>query len=480
MLRGGGTRRASEKTWAEAAVLFAVAAGLLAGLLVLAVAKLELKWVVYFAGGVGFFSLLFMLREKETFLWGMFVLGFQIDVAVRFMHGYSDSGGIEFQFCALLGGVFFLSYLASGEPWQRSLKLLGPVALPLLLLAGCFLLSALTTGEQFIALTAIVVYCQLYFVFFLALNYLHDDRRLALTFKLLMVILLMQSAVYYLQSLLGITFTLTGRVLAETELPRPGGTVGTTPAAFASFIYPLLTGAVAVAVAYPVRSGLRWLAAAAAVAGSLALILTFTRAAWAGYALALMWLVGFAVYYRLMRPRLLLVIVIAAVIAGSMAVPFVLGSRADNPLESAFDERFALMAMALKVIEAHPFTGVGPGAYGVSFKHYLTPDLADRWLFIVHNTYLLFAAELGIMGGVALVLWLGAGIVLGLRLAGDRARPPLNRAFGLGISAGFVALAFEMYWEPLNGLVGMTPILPYWFLLGLLAAQARPGARSGT
>jgi O-antigen ligase len=142
--------------------------------------------------------------------------------------------------------------------------------------------------------------------------------------------------------------------------------------------------------------------------------------------------------------------------------------RLSESVRDAYDERAGLMRIALRVIEAHPLTGVGPGAYEERYKNYLAHGDTDQWLAMVHNEYLLRAAETGIPGGLA---WL-ALLVLGLRQAMrvGRKGPRFLQTLGIGWSAALVALMWEMYWDAwrgfsYNGLV--------WFMLGLTEAAER-------
>ena len=136
---------------------------------------------------------------------------------------------------------------------------------------------------------------------------------------------------------------------------------------------------------------------------------------------------------------------------------------------AAFDERWALIQMALRVIEAHPFLGVGAGAYPYVFRDYLTPELADKWLYVVHNVYVLRAAETGLPGVAA---WL-ALLAAAFRLASPgRMLHPAARRLALGCRAGLLALGWEMLWDMSLG-PAATSLL--WFLCGLMLAAARVG-----
>jgi O-antigen ligase len=74
-------------------------------------------------------------------------------------------------------------------------------------------------------------------------------------------------------------------------------------------------------------------------------------------------------------------------------------------------ERLAHWAAALRMFAAHPLTGVGAGNYAVVYARYQVP----RWhlaLGHAHNLYLNMAAEVGIVGALAYLVFVGAGIWL--------------------------------------------------------------------
>jgi hypothetical protein len=149
----------------------------------------------------------------------------------------------------------------------------------LILIALCFYtgFSILSSQERFVGCD-FLAQLQLYLFYVLALNRIRTEGRLQQTVILLFVVLATQSAIYFIQAALGITFSLTGESRTAGELPRPGGTVATTPSGFSNFIVPILLIATAQFVASS-SGGARakWLAILLAM-GIAALMLPVTRA----------------------------------------------------------------------------------------------------------------------------------------------------------------------------------------------------------
>jgi O-antigen ligase len=278
--------------------------------------------------------------------------------------------------------------------------------------------------------------------------------------------LLTQSLVYFVEDALGMTFTLSGEVFERTgELARHGGTVAVTPAGFASFVLPLLLIAIARLLTPGDASSITQLGLVAA--GLLALILTLTRAAWSGFGLGLMVLLFLGARRGLVKPRRIAAFLGVCFLVLAAATPKIM-ARLENSVPDAYEERRALMQMAMNVIAAHPLQGVGAGAYPFVFGRYLTPDLERSWLYIVHNQYLLRWAETGFLGFAAFVTLLVLAARDAYRLS--ESSDPELAAFGIAWAAGLVALAWEMYWDIWQG-------FPYnallWALCGFVVAVRR-------
>lgn len=188
----------------------------------------------------------------------------------------------------------------------------------------------------------------------------------------------------------------------------------------------------------------RWVTGVIITGGGAALILTFSRAPLLSIVLAMLLIAG------LRRPlvSLLLLPVAAAVVFN----PFSLG-RLTTGLS-----RLDALGLGLKAVARHPLTGVGPGG----FRDFAESEGAAFWN--THDSFLNVAAEVGVVGGLALVALVALALVWTFRLRRTRPRDPLVAAFvAVFISFTLVSLLDAPY----NTLPGSYVL---WIALGLVVA----------
>ncbi len=451
-------------------------------LVVLDQMALEMKWIAFILAGL-FWGLISMLSggvKKPIFV--LFVIGLQIYVALYLGDGSSymkksvgQSGPSGFviyfvsipAFCLLMLHALERIVQSGLRPmmWGKS------ISYPALFLLLTTAMTVVYTRERWQVIFSLFELAQFFIIFLAVINVVASRQDVDRVIRLLMIVLCMQCVVYYVQTALGLTFTLTGEVIEAGDwFGRHGGTVGTLPAPFASFIMPLLHIAICRFFIVGGR-GTRFWMGLLAVMGGMALILTFTRAAWAGFFLGFMWVVVMGLWRGLIRPMRLAFLVVVLALVAAIMLPSISG-RLSADHESDYSERLRLMEMAWHVIRANPIFGVGAGAYHFVFRDYLPAELREKgvWVYIVHNVYLLRWAETGFLGLLSLVLF----YVAGFRQALINSRLPDENlaAFSLGCSAGVVSLAWEMLWDVTLGFSASALI---WFLFGLLVVVRQIG-----
>ncbi len=178
----------------------------------------------------------------------------------------------------------------------------------------------------------------------------------------------------------------------------------------------MLAMTVALAVVAAARRGTTRAAALAACAGcGAALLWSYGRSAWIGALLAApVALLAAAPTRRRDLGRLLF-----GLIAAMLLVPALRARLLHVMSDDVVGPRLRLWETALRVIQAHPVLGVGPGNWHAAFVQYHVPGFywSDAH---AHNDYLAVAANAGVIGLAAfLVMW---GTVLASTLTAARAR----------------------------------------------------------
>jgi O-antigen ligase len=436
-----------------------------------ALVELPARYLVFaLIGGLGA-AVVALVPDKRRFFLGVFILSLQLDAAMYFMYrggaraaGWSGPPGIELPL-SFIPAMCLLVIAAATRPQSQRWDWGGSVGYASMAIIATVALSIVPSTERFLTACSVLRATQLLLVLLAVVNGVRDRTDIDLVLRLLTLMLIAQSIVYLIETALGATFGLTGDVIPQHgEIQRHGGTVGVTPAAYGSFLHPLVQIALAQFL-FRGHKRVKWYGLALGL-GVLTMLMTYTRAAWVGMALGAVVVVVVGANRRLIATRRLAVPLVLGACALAITLPKMALRLAGNASDA--DERFALMRMAMQVIGAHPIFGIGAGAYTFIFGNYLSAGQEDNWLYVVHNAYLLRWAETGIFGLVALV----AFFVYALR---DSARVTRSTdlqlaIYGVGFGAGLVAQMWEMWWDVWGG---FTYTALMWTLCGLTVAVLR-------
>ena len=118
--------------------------------------------------------------------------------------------------------------------------------------------------------------------------------------------------------------------------------------------------------------------------------------------------------------------------------------------------RIPLMKVAMNIIKTHPFLGIGINNYAEVMQSYdnTTEKISFHFPYVVHNSYLLIASEIGVIG-LLLFLWFvtqiykrGINLILNCN---DRFIICATVGFLAGITAFLINITFENV-----GMVGQT------------------------
>ncbi|MDR7521387.1 MAG: O-antigen ligase family protein [Armatimonadota bacterium] len=193
-------------------------------------------------------------------------------------------------------------------------------------------------------------------------------------------------------------------VTARAQIPGMGyNALGTTMAVATV----LLAG---LSAAGPRRRRLFSMAALPVVA--LALVLTWSRGAWLGAGLGLATLAG-RIGVRRLWPAALAAAVILGVSAAALAPRWawhLARLRDVAPAEGPFS-RIAVWRAVPGLVASRPLLGSGFGTFIFAYEGSAQRDPALPGVPFAHNLFLNFAVETGLLGLVALLLFLGAGLL---------------------------------------------------------------------
>jgi hypothetical protein len=425
-------------------------------------------------------------RDKAWMLTSVFVLSVgTTNLALQLLDNGSTAPGLEIHLALFLGLVAVAGTFVLGTPDQlrRPFRWLGQPRLPIVAVLLTSAVSLLGTSELRAGLAQLFADIQAYAIYVIALNLATSTLRFRRAITLLLVSLTVQSVVSIvdvgsqwaegrdsLSAQPQITETGWSREREAATAaslggpPQATGVLGGNPAHLVAFSLPILMIALGRLVTARRRAETFAFAAVTAL-GSLALALTFKRAAWVAFAFGLAWIMAATSRVRLSarRRRRLLWIAAGALVAGLLLWPLMALRLNTSPVTEAYDERSLMMRIAVRVIAANPLVGVGDGVYRLAYKSFARAERGKHWITFVHNQYLMRAAETGVPGLVAFVSLIICALRQAWRLT--RSDEQVVAATALGWSAAIVALCWHMTWEPWRD---FPDVAVFWFVLGLM------------
>jgi O-antigen ligase len=248
----------------------------------------------------------------------------------------------------------------------------------------------------------------------------------------------------------------------DVEIFRPSGTIG-----HANILGAFLTASLPVSIGQllrPTGSREKLLPFAALGIGMTALIMSFSRGAWIGFAMAVTWVLTVAIIKGQLGRKQLLWIGLGIFMIGVIVVTFsnLVESRIFDPDPGSAKDRMRLNELAWRVIEDNPLLGVGLNTFGTVMLEYDTMHFGPQ--NVVHNVYLLLSAECGVFALLAF-LWFMLAVARQAVKAMHSPSVYLSMT-ATAILGGLVGLWLQMNVEIIN--TG-PPVQVFWFFAGLLA-----------
>ena len=144
------------------------------------------------------------------------------------------------------------------------------------------------------------------------------------------------------------------------------------------------------------------------------------------------------------------------------------------------EERVDPSVYAVKILDDYPLFGTGGGTFYTAFTRYRGQDI-EPYYDHVHNDYVQFLTETGIIGGALFGLLVLASFACAI-LAQARRRDPLARGVAFGVAMGVIAIGIHSTVDfnlqiPANAFIFMILLALGWLSLYLNhAGLTRPAA----
>ena len=460
-------------------------AGGFVGLATSAAAGMPLKWIIAYLFGALLVLLFCLWRDSRRLALGLlvffapFFLGKQLfSSGYPLMTGGPSSLGV---FLYDLPLMFLVFYLIVQWVLGRDRSVYLPAAfVPMVIYILWNVISLTNATEPVLTLIELVWQVKMLLVLLVVVNLVRDRRDLMLMIGVLLVGLVVQELVTFSQAYLGIWYSIGGDVETSTLSGggesgqfRAGGTLG--PHNVQAAYYVLLIS-LAAGMYFGLQSRRVRLALVLAILGGIyAVALTYSRN---GY-LCLAVVLG-AVGLMAGRKKLLykrhLVMGGWLLISVAIAIVLVMGDSLFSRIRSteAFAPRLEGIRIATNMISQHPITGVGLNNYSLAMRDdvYAPSGLSsmqqtyfggEYFSTVVHNKYLLIAAQTGIVG-LGLFLWI---LYIIYAHAFELFRDPRGfyGGMGMGMVAALVGANIGMLFDIYNSDLLITV---FWILTGLI------------
>jgi O-antigen ligase len=463
------------------------ATGILIGLAVLILSGFSLAWVaaacVLLVGGVVMLAIGQVRRPLLALL--AFVVPFHVGIHFFPLPGIHEGGPSEFTITPADVILVLLCFLGIAEASLRRrtrVRLFPAVLVPATLFIALGMVSSLNAGNPLLSAFQIVEFAKgLVFLLFVA-NTVRDEQDLKWALAGLMGAVLFQSSLGIYQAIVGRPLGL--RMLGETNSAvrqliggrlsiRPVGTFWHTNqlGMFFGLALPVIGALLLVRIDPRMKLG-------AVLAVSLGLVtdgFTMSRGSWVGLLISTLLLLAFGFWRRILSGRLVflgLTWLLLVFLAINLATNSVVILRLTSDDAGSAASRIPLMRGALTIVRDYPIFGSGLNNYQDTIRPYdVSGEFTETgYLPVVHNIFLLLAAETGLLGLIAFLCLLAALVWRGFRFSfRDQGSPILVAT----VVAGLLASEIHMIVENMVavGLAGDTQLyIQFWFLAGLLLA----------
>jgi len=447
------------------------------------------KWKISFVLALGFAGYLFLVRNTRRIL--LFTLAFTVplyigkDFITRSEHiGLVKVVGIhaiDVLVFSLL--MLFLGGMALG---RIKVRFFPSITLPALVWIGISGLTIFHTRDAELATIHLVTMIKLFLCYFVVANTVRDDKDAWWIVAGLLLALMFQGFLGSYQGITGQSLGLSTlgeptevdrMLLDQNSAFRARGTVGHANC-YAMYLVTALSFALAM-IFTRVKNLWKLFAGMVICAGALGLIFSLSRGGWIGFAAVFAVVLIFAVRrfpYQKKKVTLICISALIMLILLSIAGSDLIMARLSSNDHGSAVSRITMAQGALAIIKDNPLSGVGLNNYSLFMPMYdWATYLEHKGPMVVHNVFLLIAAETGIIGLVAFIWFLTSVLKKAWRNA-NRASSDIVWIVCVGTFAAFVSMSihglvdFSLLWD-------LTLFTQFWLLAGLAAGFSRTAVR---
>lgn len=188
------------------------------------------------------------------------------------------------------------------------------------------------------------------------------------------------------------------------------------------------------------------------------LFISWTRGAWLGLIISLLFLSLFK--GRKVIYGILIALVIAMVISPSWIKERILSFFTLTDMSSI--DRKIMWLTAVKMIEAKPLLGHGLGTFMLNYSNYMPKDYTE--IVYAHNCYLQMAAEIGIIGLIIFMLVISSFFLSSIYKL-KKTEDGIIKNIHLGILGGILAFLVHSFFD--TNLYSLSLMSLFWFLFAI-------------
>ncbi len=440
--------------------------GLVIGVVALQLWSLEPKWAVAASLILILPFVLLISSDVRRFLLAGIVLTLPLNADYNlFLQSGMLSGAraltISVLDLLLFVAVAFWLVDAAHRKQVGAIRFYPKISWPTLGLIAIMAVSTIAAKNRLWSLFDIIMYLKVYVFFLYLANNIRDRSDIRLIIVMFFIGIILQTGLSLWQinewpgleklRLVGIIAEAGTAIKLDTfATTRPGGTMVSCNhlARFFGYLLPL-----AYILSLRGETGKeRWFARLVSLIGTIGLIFTLSRSTWIAMIPSILILFPFMLSRRLLTLRIMRNIAVMMLLTVLLLMTF-RGLIWDRIVSYDFGSgmtRITSAQAALRMIEAHPVLGVGINNYGLHAKYFYDAEEPRSQFWIVHNSFLLYAAEIGVIGFIFYLWFVFAGFSSASKAS--LGRSAYLNAVAVGIFAGWInfaiaALADKSYKE---------------------------------